>query len=46
MDETYIGRDPAKSKPKYGPADKNRVLSLVDRNSGRAISMVADELHA
>jgi transposase-like protein len=45
IDETYIGRDPAKSKPRYGPAQKNRVLSLVDRNSGRALSMVADDLH-
>src|SRR4029079_12917644 len=44
IDETYIGRDPAKSKPKYGPADKQRVLSLVDRNTGRAVSMVADDL--
>jgi transposase-like protein len=44
IDETYIGRDPAKSKPKYGPAQKNRVLSLVDRNTGRSVSMVADDL--
>jgi transposase-like protein len=44
IDETYIGRDPAKSKPKFGPAQKQRVLSLVDRNSGRAVSMVADDL--
>lgn len=46
IDETYIGRDPLKSKPKYGPAQKQRVLSLVDRNSGRSVSMVADSLHA
>ena len=46
IDETYIGRDPLKSKPKYGPAQKQRVLSLVDRSSGRAVSMVADSLHA
>jgi transposase-like protein len=46
IDETYIGRDPLKSKPKYGPAHKQRVLSLVDRNSGRAVSMVADSMHA
>jgi transposase-like protein len=44
IDETYIGRDPLKSKPKFGPAQKQRVLSLVDRNSGRAVSMVADDL--
>jgi transposase-like protein len=46
IDETYIGRDPLKSKPKYGPAQKQRVLSLVDRSSGRAVSMVADSMHA
>jgi len=46
IDETYIGRDPLKSKPKYGPAQKQRVLSLVDRASGRSVSMVADSLHA
>ena len=45
IDETYIGRDPAKSKPRHGPAHKQRVLSLVDRNSGRAYSIVADDLH-
>jgi len=46
IDETYIGRDPLKSKPKFGPAQKQRVLSLVDRKSGRAMSIVADSLHA
>jgi transposase-like protein len=45
IDETYIGRDPLKSKPKFGPAQKQRVLSLVDRTSGRSVSMVADSLH-
>ena len=44
IDETYISRDPAKSKPRFGPAQKHRVLSLVDRNTGRAVSMVADDL--
>jgi transposase-like protein len=44
IDETYISRDPAKSKPKYGPAQKLRVLSLIDRNTGRARSMLADDL--
>src|SRR5437667_1200422 len=44
IDETYIGRDPAKSRPRFGPAQKLRVLSLVDRKSGRAFSMVADDL--
>ncbi len=37
IDETYIGRDPEKSKPRFGPAQKHRVLSLIDRNSGRAL---------
>jgi transposase-like protein len=46
IDETYIGRDPLKSKPKFGPANKQRVLSLVDRTSGRSVSMVADSMHA
>jgi transposase-like protein len=46
IDETYIGRDPLKSKPKFGPAQKQRILSLVDRDSGRAVSMVADSMHA
>ena len=46
IDETYIGRDPLKSKPKFGPAQKQRILSLVDRKSGRAVSMVADSMHA
>ena len=46
IDETYIGRDPLKSKPKFGPAHKQRVLSLVDRESGRAVSLVADSMHS
>ncbi|MGH8851031.1 MAG: IS1595 family transposase, partial [Casimicrobiaceae bacterium] len=46
IDETYIGVDKTKTKSKHGPAHKNRVLSLVDRNSGRAVSMIADNMHA
>lgn len=44
-DETYIGRDPAKKGASYGH-DMNKVLSLVDRKSGRARSMVVDNLKA
>jgi transposase-like protein len=44
IDETYIGRDPNKARAKAGPSHKQRVLSLVDRKSGAAISMVADDM--
>jgi transposase-like protein len=44
VDETYIGKDPTKPRPKSGPADKNRILSLVDRATGQARSMVVDEM--
>jgi hypothetical protein len=44
IDETYISRDVRKSKPKFGPAGKIRVLSLVDRKSGRSRSMVVDSM--
>ena len=48
MDETFIGRDFGK-KPKgvkkgRGFAHKNKVLSLVDRESGKACSMGVDDL--
>jgi transposase-like protein len=46
VDETYIGRDPKRSKPRMGPAEKNRVLSLVDRATGRSHSMVIDSFKA
>jgi len=46
IDETYIGQDKSKAKPKAGPARMNRVLSLVDRTTGRAQSMVMDTMHA
>ncbi len=45
-DETYLGRDPKKSKPRFGPAEKNRILSLIDRTTGRAQSMVVDSFKA
>ena len=44
VDETFIGRDETKAKPKYGHSDKIKVLSLVDRNSGRSRSLVMDNL--
>ena len=50
VDETFIGRDYDK-KPKgvkagRGYEHKNKVLSLVDRTTGRARSMVVDDLKA
>jgi len=50
VDETFIGRDFTK-KPKgvkkgRGYEHKNKVLSLVDRTSGRARSMVVDDVKA
>ena len=48
VDETFIGHDKT-IKPKYskkgrGYAHKHKVLSLVDRATGRARSMVVDDL--
>ena len=43
VDETFIGRD--KDKPvQRGYAHKHKVLTLVDRDSGKARSMVVDDL--
>ena len=43
VDETFIGRD--KSKPvQRGYAHKHKVLTLVDRETGRAKSIVVDDL--
>ena len=45
VDETFIGRD--RDKPiKRGYAHKHKVLALVDRNSGKARSMVVEDLKA
>ena len=48
MDETFIGNDrtvkPKRSKKGRGYAHKNKVLTLVDRSTGRAKSMVVDDL--
>ena len=46
VDETFIGADKTKAKPKNGPAQKHKVLSLVDRTTGAARSMVIDSLKA
>jgi len=48
-DETFIGRDfgkkPKGEKKGRGFHHKNKVLSLIDRTTGRARSMVVDDLN-
>ena len=47
VDETYIGRDPDNQpwgKQKVRAGQKMKVLSLVDRDSGRAYSVVLDDV--
>jgi transposase-like protein len=44
-DETYIGIEPGKKKAKAGTQHKQKVLSLVDRTTGRARSIVIDEVN-
>ena len=48
VDETFIGNDrtvkPKHSKKGRGYAHKHKVLALVDRSTGRAKSMVVDDL--
>ena len=48
IDETFIGKDPAKKKSAKarGVHHKMKVLSLVDRSTGRARSIVVDDLKA
>jgi transposase-like protein len=50
VDETFIGHDktvkPHGAKKGRGYAHKYKVLSLIDRNTGRARSMVVDDLKA
>jgi transposase-like protein len=41
VDETFIGREPG-AKGKRGVADKMKVLSLIERETGRARSFVLD----
>jgi transposase-like protein len=49
VDETFIGNDrtvkPKGEKKGRGYAHKHKVLTLVDRNTGRARSMVVDDLN-
>ena len=42
VDETYIGREPGEPNQHVGWADKMKVLSLIDRDTGRARSIVMD----
>ena len=48
VDETYIGRkvgeSGVKASKQVGSAHKNRVVSLIDRDTGRALSMPANGL--
>ena len=44
VDETFIGVQFQKSRTARGGAHKNKVLSLVDRTTGRAKSVVVKEL--
>ena len=44
VDETYIGREPGKAVGKGG-SHKMKVLSLVERSSGRARSFVVDRVN-
>lgn len=44
IDETYLGDDPFKKKPRNGYRGKNIVLSLVDRTTGQSRSMVVDDM--
>ena len=47
VDETFIGLDPwYKGKPRKGrrPSHMNKVLTLIDRETGRARSMVIEDL--
>ena len=50
VDETFIGNDrtvkPKHTKKGRGYAHKHKVLALVDRSTGRAKSMVVDDLKA
>lgn len=45
VDETYIGRDPEQPVGRGGN-HKMKVISLVDRNTGRAKSMVLDNVNS
>src|SRR6266705_1847605 len=44
-DETFIGRDKRRQKTKRGYPRMNKILSLIDRRTGRARSIVIDDLN-
>ncbi len=44
VDETFIGRDPSQPVVTGGGNHKMKVVSLVDRTTGRARSMVVDDI--
>ena len=46
VDETYIGREPNTPIMRGGAAHKMKVLSLIDRETGRARSMVMDDVNS
>ena len=46
VDETFIGREPLEPLQHGSPAHKMKVLSLIDRNTGRARSIVMDHLNS
>ncbi len=45
-DETFIGREPGAEQGRAGWRHKNKVLSLIDRDTGRARSFVVDDFKA
>jgi transposase-like protein len=46
VDETYIGQNPDAPKSAMAIRNMNAVMTLVDRDTGRARSMVVDKLNA
>jgi transposase-like protein len=46
VDETFIGREPLEPLQHGSPAHKMKVLSLIDRDTGRARSIVMDHLNS
>lgn len=45
-DETFLWNDPTKGMVRQGYEHKNKILSLIDRNSGEARSMVIEKINA
>ena len=41
-DETYIGVNPDKTRARFGPAHKNAILTILDRDTGRISSEVLE----